>query len=97
MENTIKALERNLENASQMNQKMESLQVKIEEMDIWRNIEKNAPSGLPRIKAYDIRLHTLAINECQELSSKFEENFKQSLVGIMNFYTEIVQDIQQDI
>ena len=33
MEDTIKDLERHLENAYQINQKMESLQVKIEELD----------------------------------------------------------------
>ena len=43
---------------------MESLQVKIEELDRWINIENNSPSGLPGIKAYDIRLHILATNEC---------------------------------
>lgn len=49
-------------------------------------MEKNVPSGLPRIKSYDIKLHTLATNECQEMASKFEEKVKQSLVGMMNVY-----------
>ena len=93
MVNTIKALDRHLENASQINQKMESLQVKIEELDRWRNIEKNAPSGLLGIKSYDIRLHTLDTNECRELASKLKEKVKQSLRGIMKVYTEIVQNI----
>ena len=65
MADTIQALEIHLENASQINQKMESLWVK--ELDIWRNIEKNDRSGLLGIKAYDIRLHTLATNECQDI------------------------------
>ena len=74
MEDIIKALEKHLENASQVYQNMESLQKNIEELDEWRNMEKNVSSGLPIIKSYDIRLHTLATNECQELASKFEEN-----------------------
>ena len=49
------------------------------------------------IKAYDIRLHTLATNECQELASKFEEKIKQSLTRIMKVFTKIVQDIQKDV
>ena len=69
----VKALEKHLEIVSQINKKMESLQTKIKELDRWRNMEKNVPSGLLTIKAYDIRLHTLATNECQELASMFEE------------------------
>ena len=68
----------------------------IEELDEWRNLEKNVPGGLPIIKAYDIRLHTLATNECQELASKFEENVKQSLEGIIKVYTDNVQYMQKD-
>ena len=51
---------------------MESLQVKIEELDKWRSIEKNIPSILLVIKNYDINLHTLATSECQELASIFK-------------------------
>jgi hypothetical protein len=36
-------------------------------------MEKSVPSGLPTVKAYDIRLYTLDTNECQELASKFKE------------------------
>ena len=64
MADIIKALEKNLENASQVYQNMESLRTKIEELDEWRNMEKNVLGGLSIIKAYDIRLHTLATNEC---------------------------------
>ena len=73
MVNKVKYLEKHLEIVSQNNQKMESLQTKVEELDRWRNMEKSVPSGLLEIKAYDISLHTLATNECQELASKFEE------------------------
>ena len=52
---------------------MESLWIKVEELDKWRNMEKTVPSGLLGIKGYDIRLHTLATNECQELASMFVE------------------------
>ena len=65
MAKKVKDLEKHLEIVSQINQKMESLQTKIEKVDKWRNMEKSVPSGLPAIKAYDIRLHTLATNECQ--------------------------------
>ena len=97
MVDTIKALERHLENASRINQNMESFWVKIEELDRQRNIENNDLSGSLRIKAYDIILHTLAIDECQEFSLKFKEKVKQSLTGIMKVYIEIVQDIEKDV
>jgi hypothetical protein len=61
---TIKALEIHLENTSRLNQKIESLWLKIEDLDRWRNIKKNDPIGLPGIKSYDIRLHTLETDEC---------------------------------
>ena len=63
IEDKIKVLEEHLEIAYQINQKMESLKIKVEELDRWRNMEKNVPSGLPAIKSYDIVLHTLATNE----------------------------------
>ena len=69
----VKALEKYLEIIFQINLKMEFLQSKIEELDKWRNMEKTVSSSLPTIKAYDIRLHTLATYESQELASKFEE------------------------
>ena len=70
---SVQDIEKHLEIASDINQKMESLQTKVEKLDRWRNMEKNVPSGLPSIKAYDIILHTLDTNECQELASKFGE------------------------
>ena len=62
MEEKVKALEKHLETISQINLKMESLRTKIEELDKWRNMGKGVPSGLPAVKAYDIRLHTMATN-----------------------------------
>ena len=79
----VKVLEKHLEIVSQINLKMESLQVKIEELDKWRSIEKNVPSNLSVIKTHGIILHTLAISKCQELASRFEENAKQNLAGMM--------------
>ena len=76
---------------------MESLQVKIEELDRWRSIEKNVPSSLPVIKTYDISLHTLATSECQGLASIFEERARQNLAGMMELYEKSIYDIQRYI
>ena len=86
MEDKIKSLEKHLEIASHINHNMAFLQIKVEEMDRWRNMEKNVPSGLLGIKDYDIRLQTLATNECQEMASKFGEKVKKSLAGMMDAY-----------
>ena len=91
----VKSLEKHLKIVSQINLKMESLQTKIQELDRWRNMEKSVPSGLPTIKAYDTRLHTLATNECQELASKFKERSRQSLVGMTNVYDKSVQYVHK--
>ena len=93
MAEKVKALEKHLENVSQTSLKMESLQTKIEELDRWRNMEKRVPSGLPIVKSFYIRLHTLATNDCQELASKFKERAKQSLERMMGVYDKFVQDI----
>ena len=62
MDDKVKVLEKHLEIVSQINLKMEALQVKIEDLDKWRNMEKNVLGSLPVVKTYDIRLHTLATN-----------------------------------
>ena len=74
---------------------MGSLQVKIEELDKWRSIVKNVPSSLLVIKIYDISLHTLAISECQELTSRFEEKARQNLARMMELYEKSIYDIQR--
>ena len=94
MAEKVKTLVKNLESVSQTNLKMESLQTKIEELDRWRNMEGSVPSGLPEIKDYDIRLHTLATNEFQGLASKYEKRARQSLAGMMDVYDKSVQDVQ---
>lgn len=91
MVDIIEALEIYPENASQMVQKIESLRVKIYELDRWRNIEKNDPGGLLGIKSYDIRLHTLVTNACQELASKFKEKVQKRLIVIIKVYTELLK------
>ena len=60
MAEKVKALKKHLEIVSQINLKIESLQTKIEELHKWRNMEKNVSSSLLAVKAYDIKLHTLA-------------------------------------
>ena len=79
MAEKVKALEKHLDIVSQINLKMESLQVKIEELDRRTNMEKSVPSSLLAIKTYEIRLHTLATNECQELSSKVKKSLGKIL------------------
>ena len=89
MADKMKVLEKHLEILSQLNLKMESLQVKIEELDKWRNMENNVPSSLPAVKSYDIRLHTLSTSECQELASIFGERATQNLARMMELYENL--------
>ena len=91
MAKKVKYLEKHLEIVSQANLRMESLQTKIKELDKWRTMEKNVPSSLPVVKAYDIRLYTTTTNECQELDSKFEERVRQSLLGMMDVYDQSIK------
>ena len=97
IDENVKALEKHLEIVSQINLKMESLQVKIEELDRWRNMEKSVPSSLPSVKTYDIGLHALATNECQEHASKFEEKTRHNLAWMMELYEKSIYDIQRYI
>ena len=91
----VKSLVKHLDIVSQTNLKMESMQSKIEDLDKWRNMVKSVSSGLLEIKAYDIKLHTMGTNECQELASKFEERARQSLVVMMDVYEKSVQEVQK--
>ena len=76
---------------------MRSLQANIEDLDEWRNKEKNVPSILLVIKSYDISVHTLASTKCQDLASRFEENTRQNIVGMMDLYEKSIYDIQRYI
>ena len=93
----IKSLEKHLEIVSQINLNMESLQVKIEELHRWRNMEKSFPRSLLAVKTYDIMLHTLATNESQELASKFEEKARKNLAQMMELYAKSINDVQRYI
>ena len=57
-------------------------------------MEKNVPSSLSAVKYYDIRLHTLATNESQELASKFKERVNRSLARMMDVYGKSVYDVK---
>jgi hypothetical protein len=95
MAEKVKSLEKHLEIVSQITLKiLESLQAKIRNLDKWRNKEKNVPNSLPAVKAYDIRLHTLATNECQQRASKLEEKVRQSLARMMDVYEKSIYDVQ---
>ena len=93
MSDTVKMVEKHLEIVSQTYQRMRDLQAKIEDLEEWRNMEKNVPSSLPIIKKYDISVHTLATTECEDLASKFEENDKKDLVGMMDLYEKSTYNI----
>jgi hypothetical protein len=60
-------------------------------------MENNVPSSLPTITSYDISFHTLATTECQDLASRFEENARQNLAGMMDLYEKSIYDIQRYI
>ena len=76
---------------------MRDLQAKIVELDEWRSTEKNIPSSLSIIKSYDIMVHSMATTECQDLTSRFEENARKYLAGMMDLYEKSTYDIQRYI
>ena len=76
---------------------MISLEANIEDLEEWRNMEKNVPIILPVIKSYDISVHTLATTECQDLTSRFKENSRQNLPSMMDLYEKSIYDIQRYI
>ena len=49
------------------------------------------------MKSYDISVHTLDTTECQDLASRFEENARKDLVGMMDLYAKSIYDIQSYI
>ena len=93
----MKMVQKHLEIVSQTNQRMRSLQAKIEDLDEWRSMEKNVPSSLSVFKGYDVNFLTLATTESQDLASRFEENVKQNIVGMMDLYDKSIYDIQRYI
>ena len=93
MTDKVNSIENHLENVSQTYQRMRDLQEKIIELEEWRSTEKNIPSSLPIIKSYDITVHSMATMECQDLESKFEENARKNLAGLMDLYERSTYDI----
>jgi hypothetical protein len=73
---------------------MKDLQAKIKYFEGWRSMENNVPCSLPIIKSYDISVHTLATTEYQDLASRFEENARKDLAGMMDLYEKYIYDIQ---
>ena len=49
------------------------------------------------IKRYDIMVYSMATMECQDLASRFEENARKDLVGMMDLYEKSTYDIQRYI
>ena len=56
-------------------------------------MKKNIPSSFSVIKSYDISVHTLATIECQELASRFQENARKDLAGMMDLYEKSIYAI----
>ena len=76
---------------------MRNLQDKIIELNEWRSTEKDIPSSLPLVKSYDITVDSMATEECQDLASRFEENARKDLAGLMELYEKSTYDIQRYI
>ena len=90
-------IEKHLDIVSQTHQKMRDLQGKIIELDEWRSNKRDIPNNFPSIKIYDITVYSMATEECQDLASRFEENARKDLAGIMDLYEKTTYDIQRYI
>jgi hypothetical protein len=73
---------------------MKDLQGKIIELDEWRSTKRDILNSLPSVKSYDIIVYCMATEECQDLASRFEENAKKDLAGMMELYENTTYDIQ---
>ena len=93
----VKSIEKHLEIVSQTHQRMRDMQDKIIELEEWRSTKKNIPSSLPTIKGYDIKIYSIPTEECQDLASRFEENARKDLAGMMDLYVKSTYDIQRYI
>ena len=58
---------------------------------------KGIPNSLPSVKSYDIIVYSMAMEECQDLASQFEENARKDLTGMMDLYEKTTYDIQRYI
>ena len=72
---------------------MRDLQEKIVELEEWRSTQKSIPSSLSTIKSYDITMYSMATKECQDLASRFEENARKDLAGMMDLYEKYIYGI----
>ena len=72
---------------------MRDLLEKIIELEEWRSTENNIPISLPIIKSHDIMVHSMATTECQDLASRFEENARKNIAGMMDLYERSTYDI----
>ena len=97
MLDNVKMIKKNLDIISQTHQRMRNLQEKIIELDEWRSTKKDIPSSLPSVKRYDIIVYSMAIEECQDLVSRFEENARKDLAGMMELYEKSMYHIQRYI
>ena len=86
-------VEKHLEIVSETYQRMRDMQENIVELEEWRSTEKNIPSSLSMIKIYDITVYSVATEKCQDLASRFEENARKDLVGMMDLYEKDTYDI----
>ena len=76
---------------------MRDLQEKIIELKEWSSTEMNIPSSLLIIKSYDITVHSMVVMECQDLASRFEDNARKDIAGMINVYERSTYDIQRYI
>lgn len=97
MADKVKMIEKHLDIVSQTHQKMRGLQGNIIELDEWRSTKKDIPNSLPSVKIYDIIVYSMAMEECQDLASWFEENARKDLAGMMDLYEKTTYDIQRYI
>ena len=97
MADKVKMIEKHLEIDSKTFQRMKDLQVKIVELEVWRSTEKNIPGSLSMIKSYNITAYSMATEECQDLASRFKENARKYLAGMMDLYEKSIYDIQRYI
>ena len=97
MNDKVKMIKKHLEIVSQTYQRMRDLQAKIIELEELRSIEKDIPSSLPMVKSYDIMVYSMATTEYLDLASRFEENARKDLAGMMDLYEKSTYDIQRYI
>ena len=97
MDDKVKMIENHLDIVSQTHKKMRDLQDKLIELDEWRSTKRDVPNSLPLVKIYDITVYSMATEECQDLASRFEENARKDLVGMIDLYEKTTYDIQRYI